>query len=346
MPSVLVLDDEPALVKLVGAILKSAGYQVHPFTRPTEALEELPGLQLDAIIADISMPVMTGMEFFHQVRAIERFKYTPFIFLSGLAERRDVREGMALGADDYITKPFESRELLEALAVRLKRAEEAGPQNNKGTLIQARALGEASVSWAGREVTWGSKKAAEFFFFLLEHPGGTTTWEAAEALWPEKDEARAASVFHTTLHRLRKTLEPDAVHSSNRRYYLNPEITIQFDVRQYLDAATSAQARQDQGLFDTAIRLYKGPYLAGFDSEWCDERRETLHATHLGLLLDAAKLAESRNDTHRAAYYAHLGTLHEPFSDTAWFELARLWDSMGDARRAARARDHQPHWEG
>ncbi|HEX2862959.1 MAG TPA: response regulator [Deinococcales bacterium] len=345
MPSVLVLDDEPALVKLVSAILKSAGYEVHAYTRPTEALEDLPGLQLDAIIADISMPVMTGMDFFHQVRAFERFKYTPFIFLSGLAERRDVREGMALGADDYITKPFESRELLEALAVRLKRAEEARPNATRGSLIQARALGEASVTWAGREVTWGSKKAAEFFFFLLEHPGGTTTWEAAEALWPEKDEARAASVFHTTLHRLRKTLEPEAVNSANRRYYLNPELSIQFDVRQYLDAAKSAQARQDQGLYDTAIRLYRGPYLAGFDSEWCEERRETLHATHLGLLLDAAKLAESRQDTHRAAYYAHLGTQHEPFSDAAWNELSRLWESMGDPRRAARAREHQSHWE-
>ncbi|HWG84905.1 MAG TPA: response regulator [Deinococcales bacterium] len=343
MPAVLVLDDEPALVKLVGAILKGAGYEVHPYTRPQEALEDLKDLEVDAFVADVSMPVMNGHEFFKRVRDIERYKHAPFIFLSGMAERRDIRDGMTLGADDYITKPFEARELLEALQVRLERAQELTPP--KLPMVQARGLGEAGVTWVGREVTWGSKKAAEFFFYLLEHPGGTTTWEAAEALWPEKDEARAASVFHTTLHRLRKTLEPEAVQSANRRYYLNPELDIQYDVRQYLEAAKSAQSRSDAAAFETAVALYRGPYLAGFDSEWCEERREALHATHLGLLLEAAKLTEARGEMHRAAYYAHLASQHEPFADAAWNELARIWEQMGDSRRAARARERQSQWD-
>ncbi len=343
MPSVLVLDDEPSLVKLVSAILKSAEYDVYAFTRPSEALEAIEGLELDAVVSDITMPVMNGYEFLERVREIEKFKQTPFIFLSGMAERRDIRQGMNLGADDYLTKPFEAYELLEALEVRLRRAEEMKPPRAVGVL--ARGLGEAGVTWDGREVSWGSKKAAEFFFYLLEHPGGTTTWEAAEALWPEKDETRAASVFHTTLHRLRKTLEAEAVQSANRRYYLNPDLEIAYDVRQYMEAAQTAQAQPDLTTFDEAAKLYRGPYLAGFDSEWCEERREALHATHLGLLLDAAKVAESRGETRQGAWYAHLATQHEPFSDTAWSELSRLWEKMGDHRRAMRARERQFNWD-
>lgn len=343
MASILVLDDEPALVRLVGTILRGAGHEVHAFSRPVDALGALEDLVPDAIVADISMPVMNGHEFYRRVREIERLRTTPFIFLSGLAERRDVRDGMSLGADDYLTKPFEAAELLEAVEVRLRRAGELKPPPS--SLVIARALGEAGVSWEGREVTWGSKKAAEFFFYLLERPGGTTTWEAAEALWPEKDEARAASVFHTTLHRLRKTLEPDAVQSANRRYYLNAELEVQYDVKMYLDAASAARKDSDPHALAAAVNLYRGSYLSGFDSEWCEERREALHATHLGLLLDAAKLAESRDESRQAAWFAHLATQHEPFADAAWHELARLWDQMGDARRAARARNHQSNWE-
>ncbi len=344
MSTVLVLDDEPTLVKLVEAILKGNDYEVHAFTRAKDALSALEGeLIPDAFVCDISMPVMNGYEFCSSVRTFEKFRTTPFIFLSGLAERGDIRKGMNTGADDYLTKPFEHHELLEALEVRLRRAEEIRPPRQLG--VMARGLGEASVSWDSNEVTWGSKKAAEFFFYLLEHPGGSTTWEAAEALWPEKDETRAASVFHTTLHRLRKTLEADAVQSANRRYYLNPDLEITYDVRTYLEAAKTAQETPSLEIFDAAVSMYRGPYLAGFDSEWCEDRREALHATHLGLLLDAAKIAEGRGESRRAAWYAHLAAAHEPFADTAWNDLARLWDGMGDSRRAANARARQLAWD-
>ncbi len=346
MPSIVVLDDEPALAKLISVILRGAGYEVHAFTRPTEALEALEqGLNAQAIVADVTMPVMSGHEFFERVRSIEVHRATPFIFLSALAERRDVREGMSLGADDYITKPFESQELLQALEVRLRRLEELRSLRRDEKESVARALGGAGMTWQGREIEWGSKKAAEFFFYLLEHPGGTTTWEAAEALWPDKDETRAASVFHTTLHRLRKTLIPEAVLSYNRRYSLNPELDLDYDVNLYFDASRRARDTQNLDTFEQAARLYQGPYLAGFDSEWCEERREALHAAQLGLLLDASQLAETQGDGRRAAWFAHLAVRHEPFADAAWSKLALLWERLGDTQRAARARDRELHWD-
>jgi two-component SAPR family response regulator len=346
MPSILVLDDEPTLVKLIVAVLEGAHYEVHRFSKPLDALKALESEDLnpDLFLVDISMPIMTGTEFLGRVRQHERFLRTPFIFLSGLSERHNIRDGMSLGADDYLTKPVDPSEVLRAVEVRLRRAQELAPPES--TSVEAFALGNAGLTWAGREVAWGSKKAAEFFFYLLEHPGGSTTWEAAEALWPDKDESRAASVFHTTLHRLRKALEPEAVQSTNRRYFLNTSVSISYDVTRYLEA-TKALANQSASVaqFDAAILLYRGPYLPNFDSAWCEEKREALHATHLALLLDAIKCAEQQHELRQAAWYAHLATQHEPFADEGWVQLVRLFEQLGDARRAARARARQAGWD-
>jgi two-component SAPR family response regulator len=351
VPSILVLDDEPALTKLVSLMLEARGHVVRGFTRPLEALEALEGFVPDAIISDVSMPLMDGLEFCRRVREDPRFTGVPFIFLSAMAERRDIREGMNVGADDYLTKPFQGEELLDALEVRLKRAETlrapiaASVPAVSMDAMQARALGTASLWHRGVEVSWGSRKAAEFFFLLLERPNGVTTWEAAEALWPEKDEARAASVFHTTLHRLRKVMDEELVYTRNRRYYLNGDLSLRYDVRDYLALVQQAQRGLDLEAFEQAVQLYHGAYLADFESSWCQDLRETLHGTHLSLLLDACRRAETLGDARRATWFAHLSTQHDPYSDQTWGELSRLYDGMGDNLRAERARARLETWD-
>ena len=94
MAQVLVLDDEPSIGRLIDAILSGAGYEVRSFTRAKDALEALESFEPDAIISDINMPGMDGLEFCRVVREKERFHFTPFIFLSALSERRDMREGI------------------------------------------------------------------------------------------------------------------------------------------------------------------------------------------------------------------------------------------------------------
>ena len=265
MPSILVLDDEPALTKLLVIILEQQGYTVRGFTNPLEALGALSDFTPDAIISDVSMPLMGGLEFCRRVRSIEGLEGIPVIFLSALAERRDVREGMNVGADDYLTKPFQREELLEALEVRLKRAAQRNVTSLESSdLMQAQAFGAANLYHRGVQVSWGSRKAAEFFFLLLENPNGLTTWAAAEALWPDKDESKAASVFHTTLHRLRKVLDDDMVYTRNRRYYLNTELPMSYDVREYMQLVRRAQQDNTLETFTTAVELYRGAYLADF----------------------------------------------------------------------------------
>ena len=347
MPSILVLDDEPALTKLLVIILERQGYTVRGFTSPLEALESLQQFRPDAIISDVSMPSMSGLEFCRRVRLIDGLKGIPVIFLSALVERRDVREGMNVGADDYLTKPFQREELLEALGVRLQRAAQltTPPSLESSGLMQAQAFGAASLYHRGAQVSWGSRKAAEFFFLLLENPNGLTTWAAAEALWPDKDESKAASVFHTTLHRLRKVLDDDMVYTRNRRYYLNTELPLTYDVRDYTQLVRRAQQDNDLETFSTAVELYKGGYLADFESSWCVDLRETLHATHLSLLQDASKRAEGLLDTRRATWFAHLATQHDTYNDTVWLDLSRLYERIGDEKRAERARSRLETWD-
>ena len=77
----------------------------------------------DLIICDIMMPVLDGYGVLHAVHKNTTIKNTPFIFLTAKTERSDFRKGMELGADDYITKPFEGIELLNAVESRLKKTD-------------------------------------------------------------------------------------------------------------------------------------------------------------------------------------------------------------------------------
>ncbi len=348
MANILVLDDEASLLRLIVTILERGGHSVTSFQKPLEALAKLENFVPDAIISDISMPIMTGLEFCKKVREMPHLQTTPFIFLTALSERPDIRAGMNVGADDYLLKPFTPSEILEAVDVRLKRAALSRPSANvisSGLAIEAKALGGINVVYKDVEVAWASKKAAEFFFYLLERPNGVTTWEAAEALWRDKDESRAASVFHTTLHRLRKTLDEDVVFTKNRRYYLKTNLEIEFDVTQYQGLVRQCELVPDEATFSQAIQLYGGSYMAGCDSDWCEDKREMLHATHLSLLLEASRFAQVNQDLRRAAWYAHLATQHENYAEQAWTVLSGIYEALGDSKRAERARLRIAAWD-
>src|ERR1700761_4718047 len=121
MRKLLVIDDHDEIRENIAEILTLAGYEV--FTAPNgkrgveTALKENPEL----IICDIMMPELDGYGVLHLLRKNEATVDTPFIFLTAKTERTDFRKGMEMGADDYITKPFEDIELLNAIEIRLKK---------------------------------------------------------------------------------------------------------------------------------------------------------------------------------------------------------------------------------
>lgn len=123
MKKILIIEDNNEIRENTAEILELANYRV--FTAENgkvgieTAIKELP----DLIICDIMMPVLDGYGVLHMLHKNASLQNTPFIFLSAKAERSDVRKGMEMGADDYISKPFSGTELLNAVESRLKKAD-------------------------------------------------------------------------------------------------------------------------------------------------------------------------------------------------------------------------------
>jgi len=339
MPRILVVDDDSAIVKLISVILTRAGHEVRTSSHPVEALDLLKVFTPDLVISDVVMPYMTGLEFLEKVRAHDKLSAMPFVLLSSHAERTDVRRGMNLGADDYLPKPFTPQDLREVIDARLRRA---GLTLQSESGMSARGLGTAQVVWQGVPVSWVSRKALELFFYLLEHRE-VTSWEAAEALWPEKDEARASSLFHTTLHRLRRSLSNEAVVSTNRRYGLAENLRPEYDVQRFeLLAAQAEQGALGLEELRELVGMY-GHFLPGVDSPWVDDVRSRLEQKQLSVLGIAAGAATTAGRAKDAAQFHQRALVIDPMSETDWKGLASALGTLGDSR-AQLAEKHEAWW--
>lgn len=119
---ILVVEDHDLLLLAIRDILEVEGYEVVTATDGVEALERMQSFTPELIIADISMPRMDGYRFFEEVHANSEWVPIPFIFLTARAEREDRLKGKALGAEDYIVKPFDPQELVVVVNSRIGRA--------------------------------------------------------------------------------------------------------------------------------------------------------------------------------------------------------------------------------
>lgn len=118
---ILVVDDEPAMRELLSDVLGEAGYRVTTAADGREALDALDRVAPELVVSDIAMRGMDGYQLYTEVRARPRWVSVPFLFLSGHASEREVREGKKLGVDDYLTKPVHEADLLIAVRARLDR---------------------------------------------------------------------------------------------------------------------------------------------------------------------------------------------------------------------------------
>ncbi|MFZ4774249.1 MAG: response regulator [Terrimicrobiaceae bacterium] len=122
MPVIFIIEDNAPLRENTKTLLELNGYQVSVFDSGPPALEQLKEGGADLVLCDIILPGMTGGDVLGHVRKMPSGGEVPFIFLSALAEKDQVRDGMNLGADDYVTKPFTSDCLLSAVKSRLERS--------------------------------------------------------------------------------------------------------------------------------------------------------------------------------------------------------------------------------
>jgi DNA-binding response OmpR family regulator len=172
---ILVVDDEANIVDLVRLYLEREGFMVESASDGNSAFEKIRKDEPDLVVLDIMLPEMDGFEVCRQTRAISE---VPIIMLTARDEDFDKIVGLELGADDYLTKPFNPRELVARVKAILRRVDRAERLDDKPL-----HMGDIRVDPARREVTVAgervSLRAKEFDLLLtfIEHPGIVLTRE-------------------------------------------------------------------------------------------------------------------------------------------------------------------------
>ena len=168
---ILIADDEESIIEVVKIYLEKEGYSVLTALDGDTALELEIAEKPDLLILDIMLPKMSGLEL---CRAIER--EVPVIFLTAKTSEEDKIAGFALGADDYITKPFSPRELIARVKAVMGRSNLAGTDGIISVDGMSIDLNNKNVKIADPLVTL-TPKEFELLYFLLKHPKQTFSRE-------------------------------------------------------------------------------------------------------------------------------------------------------------------------
>lgn len=147
MTKILVIDDEPSIVKLVAAYLKPEGYQVLTATDGPSGLKAARTFKPDLVILDIMLPGMDGIELLSRLR---RESDVYVILLTAKTEETDKIVGLSVGADDYVTKPFSPRELTARVKAALRRIQTGPSSSAERTVL---SFNHVQIDAAARKVT-------------------------------------------------------------------------------------------------------------------------------------------------------------------------------------------------
>lgn len=120
---ILLIEDDKTVRENTAELLELSNYEVETASNGRIGIEKAPVFRPDVVVCDIMMPEMDGYEVLENLSKNEVLRHIPFIFLSAKTDHKDVRRGMNLGADDYLTKPFEEEELVDAIESRLAKAD-------------------------------------------------------------------------------------------------------------------------------------------------------------------------------------------------------------------------------
>ena len=179
---ILVIDDNNDIRENTAEILELAGYKTLTAENGKRGVELAIREKPSVIVCDIMMPELDGYGVLHLVRKNPDTQNIPFIFLTAKTERGDFRKGMEMGADDYITKPFDDIELLNAVEIRLKKSEildqkySSGPQGltqfvkdvKSSGLLQMLSEQYVIENYDKKQVLYQEGKRPRFLYYLVK----------------------------------------------------------------------------------------------------------------------------------------------------------------------------------
>ncbi len=206
--TILVVDDEPRYLWTIRLNLEARGYIVLEAQDGESALDIVLTEVPDLVLLDVRMP---GMDGFEVCRSIRQFSAVPIIMLTAMAQELDKVRGLDSGADDYITKPFSSDELLARVRAVLRRVE-LSEQDDPCPVFRA---GSLQVDFAAKEVTLDDELVhltpIEYRLLseLVRYPGRVLVPDyLLEKVWGVGHEGETR-LLRQAIHRLRRKIEPD-----------------------------------------------------------------------------------------------------------------------------------------
>lgn len=203
--SVLVVDDEPQIVRAVSSILEAREFEVLSAYSGGEAMDRLLERTPDLIVLDLTLPDIDGLEVLERIRS---FLGTPVLVLSARGDERDKVDALNGGADDYLTKPFSASEFLARVGALLRRS--------IGTSGQARLeTGDLVIDLAHRRVTKSGEEVTltpieySILEVLASNPDRVLTWrQIVDAAWGADLQADP-STLRVHVSNLRRKIEPN-----------------------------------------------------------------------------------------------------------------------------------------
>jgi two-component system alkaline phosphatase synthesis response regulator PhoP len=147
MAKILIVDDEPSIVKLVTAYLEPEGYQVYTAADGPSGLKAARAYKPDLVVLDVMLPGMDGIELLSRLR---RESGVYVILLTAKTEETDKIVGLSVGADDYVTKPFSPRELVARIKAALRRLQAGADLGNESSVL---AFKHVRIDVGARRVT-------------------------------------------------------------------------------------------------------------------------------------------------------------------------------------------------
>ncbi len=181
-PYILLVDDDPNIARLVQLYLEKEGFEVKTADRGDDALAQFRKLPPDLMLLDVMLP---GMDGWQVLKAIRKTSSIPIIMLTAKDETFDKVLGLELGADDYMTKPFDTKELVARVKAVLRRTQ--GPEEEKNDTLSfpglTVSLTQYEVHYEGEKVEMPPKEL-EVLYFLASHQNQVFTREQLlEQVW-------------------------------------------------------------------------------------------------------------------------------------------------------------------
>ena len=209
MSNILVCDDEKDIVSALKIYLSSEGYHVYEAFNGEEAIDLMHREDVQLVILDIMMPKKDGIQTMVEIR---EFSNVPVILLTAKSEDMDKVLGLNVGADDYITKPFNPVELLARVKSALRRYTLLGSAEKKPEMLQ---IGGIELDDRAKEVTLDGEKVSltrteyEILKLLMSHPGTVySPREIYEIVW-EGDSFGTENTVAVHIRHLREKIEYD-----------------------------------------------------------------------------------------------------------------------------------------